>query len=124
MKKYMVQEYIIGDVVMYDDKVMVVKEPRDGSHFDLLLPKTGLVYCFIDINEIKPIKLTNAILEKNGWKKSNYYDNDYTKGEFHFDGANYLHIGDYDYPLIGPIVYIHELQHVFFGLNLYNGMSV
>lgn len=31
----MKQKYIVGDVVMYDNKIMVVKEPRDGSHFDL-----------------------------------------------------------------------------------------
>lgn len=121
----MEQEYVIGDIVTYDNKIMVIKEPRDGIHFDLFSPKEKLVYCFVDVNEIKPIKITNAILEKNGWKKSNYYGNDYTKGEFHFDGANYLHIGDYDYPLVdGPIEYVHELQHVFFGLNLYTGMSV
>lgn len=33
----MAQKYIEGDVVMYDNKVMVVKEPRDGSHFDFRL---------------------------------------------------------------------------------------
>lgn len=27
----MAQKYIEGDVVMYDNKIMVVKEPRDGS---------------------------------------------------------------------------------------------
>ena len=31
----MEQKYIVGDVVMYHNKIMVVKEPRDGSHFDL-----------------------------------------------------------------------------------------
>ena len=30
----MEQKYIVGDVVMYHNKIMVVKEPRDGSHFD------------------------------------------------------------------------------------------
>lgn len=35
----MAQKYIVGDVVMYDNKIMVVKEPRDGSHFDLSCPK-------------------------------------------------------------------------------------
>lgn len=65
----MAQKYIEGDVVMYDNKIMVVKEPRDGSHFDLSCPKEGLVYCLVDVNEIKPVSLTIAILEKNGWSK-------------------------------------------------------
>ena len=30
----MKQKYIVGDVVMYDNKIMVIKEPRDGSHFN------------------------------------------------------------------------------------------
>ena len=60
----MAQKYIVGDVVMYGNKIMVVKEPRDGSHFDLSCPKEGLVYCLVDINEIKPVNLTKEILEK------------------------------------------------------------
>ena len=62
----MAQKYIEGDVVMYDNKIMVVKEPRDGSHFDLSCQ--GLVYCLIDVDEIKPVSLTPEILEKNRWK--------------------------------------------------------
>lgn len=65
----MEQKYIVGDIVMYDNKIMVVKEPRDGSHFDLSCPKEGLVYCLVDIDEIKPVSLTQELLEKNGWKK-------------------------------------------------------
>ena len=63
----MKQKYIVGDVVMYDNKMMVIKEPRDGSHFDLFCPKEGLVYRLVDIDEIKPIPITSEILEKNGW---------------------------------------------------------
>ena len=65
----MKQKYIVGDVVMYDNKIMVIKEPRDGSHFDLSCPKEGLVYCFVGVEDIKPIVLTPEILEKNGWDK-------------------------------------------------------
>lgn len=53
----MAQKYIEGDVVMYDNKIMVVKEPRDGSHFDLYCPKERLVYCLVDIDRIKPVIL-------------------------------------------------------------------
>lgn len=63
----MAQKYIVGDVVMYHNKIMVVKEPRDGSHFDLSCPKEGLVYDLVDIEDIKPVRLTPEILEKNGW---------------------------------------------------------
>ena len=59
----MKQKYIVGDVVMYDNKIMVVKEPRDGSHFDLSCHKEGLMYCLVDIDEIKPMKA-----KRNHWQ--------------------------------------------------------
>ena len=63
----MKQEYIIGDVVMYDNKIMVIKEPRDGIHFDLSCPEEKLVYCCVGVEDIKPMPLTSEILEKNGF---------------------------------------------------------
>ena len=50
----MEQKFIIGDIVEYDNKVMVVKEQRDRNHFDLSCPKEGLVYCLVAVDEIKP----------------------------------------------------------------------
>lgn len=58
----MTQKYIKGDIVEYDNKVMVIKEPRDGSHFDLSCPKECLVYCLVGVDEIKPVRITPKIL--------------------------------------------------------------
>lgn len=140
----MAQKYIEGDVVMYDNKVMVVKEPRDGSHFDLSCPKEGLVYCLVDIDEIKPVSLTPEILEKNGWKKevmSRGVKNShwvYTKPDIEEYGYFPIYIekgiGDeFDvYPFtdnnvckqIAYIKYVHQLQHLLFGLGLNSEMEV
>ena len=68
----MKQKYIINDIVTYDNKIMVIKEPN-GSHFDLYCPKVGLTYCYVDVEDIKPVDLTSAILEKNGWNKGQVY---------------------------------------------------
>ena len=62
----MKQKFIMSDVVIYDNKVMVIKESRDGSHFDCSCPEEGLVYCYVGVEDIKPVNLTSAILEKNG----------------------------------------------------------
>ena len=35
----MMPKYIEDDIVKYNDKIMVIKEPRDGSHFDLFCPQ-------------------------------------------------------------------------------------
>ena len=75
----MKQEYIIGDVVMYDNKIMVIKEPRDGIHFDLSCPEEKLVYCYVGVEDIKPMPLTYEMLEKNGWKKGMYSS---SKGQY------------------------------------------
>lgn len=140
----MKQKYIVGDIVMYDNKVMVVKEPRDGSHFDLSCPKEGLVYCLVDVNEIKPVMITPEILEKNGWEKevmSRGVKNRhlvYIKPDIEEYGYFPIYIekgiGDeFDvYPFtdnnvckqIAYIKYVHELQHLLFGLGINHKMEV
>lgn len=128
----MKQKYIIGDVVMYDNKIMVIKEPRDGIHFDLSCPEEKLVYCYVGVEDIKPIPLTYEMLEKNGWKKEMYSS---SKGQYtilakDFDDnvsriavvffkqvikAEVWHRG---YHLGIYLSYVHQLQHLLFGLGL------
>lgn len=140
----MEQKFIIGDIVMYDNKIMVVKEPRDGSHFDLSCPKEGLVYCFVGVDEIKPVSLTFDILQKNGWVKkvmSRGIKNShwvYTKPDIEVYGYFPIYIEkgigkEFDvYPFtsnhvctqIAYIKYVHQLQHILFGLNINYEMEV
>ena len=140
----MTQEYIVNDIVMYDNKIMVVKEPRDGIHFDLSCHKEGLVYCFVSVGDIKPVRLTEEILEKNGWKKevmSRGVKNShwvYTKSDIEEYGYFPIHIEkgigkEFDvYPFTGNnvctqiayIKYVHQLQHLLFGLNINHEMEV
>lgn len=127
----MAQKYIVGDIVMYDNKIMIVKEPRDGSHFDLSCYKKGLVYCLVDVDEIKPVELTPEILEKNEWKKSKINDWEYF---YYKDEVFITYIPnnnkfcfcdfDYGYGLRIEIPYIHSLQHLLFGLGLDSNMIV
>lgn len=126
----MTQKYIIGDIVMYDNKIMVIKEPRDGSHFDLSCPKEGLVYCFVDIDEIKPIPLTPEILKENEWKKEMYHNWYYLPLERTLlyliegiDGAWSVEVG-LNMSYIANISFVHQLQHLFFGLGVKHEMEV
>ncbi len=137
----MAQKYIEGDIVEYDNKVMVVKEPRDGSHFDLSCPKDGLVYCLVDIEEIKPVSLTPSILEKNGWKR-NGGQYSFTFKPYVGDKVEYIgffiemfkNVHDmlkYKYfqiflenKNIYGCFYVHQLQHLLFGLGLNSEMEV
>lgn len=138
----MTQKYIEGDVVMYDNKIMVVKEPRDGSHFDLSCPKEGLVYCFVGVDEIRPVILTPEILEKNGWDKEEKDGSDFSLSEV-FMGGDKNEEGNYTCfqlyyqnktdgwvidmrgePLKFEVRYIHELQHLLYGLGINSEMDV
>lgn len=129
----MTQKYIEGDVVMYDNKIMVVKEPRDGSHFDLSCPKEGLVYCFVGVDEIKPVILTPEILEKNGWNTQNgwFYYLDVRKGFISCIDIDFQHKSGRGKLLVKlnndsllEIEYVHQLQHLLFGLGLNLEMEV
>lgn len=125
----MTQEYIVNDIVMYDYKIMAIKEPRDGSHFDLYCPKEGLVYCLVDINEIKPAPFTLDIIIKNGWMENRYTDMFYKAiGEGRYlnlrvEGQTWI-VGLAHQDLLKNIKYVHELQHLLFGLGLNSEMEV
>ena len=127
----MAQKYIEGDIVEYDNKVMVIKEPRDGSHFDLSCPKEELVYCFVSVEDIVPIPITQEILEKNGWKNDGY---DWyrlpTKRAYLYITKDITTLGEFlvcvglDRHNLASINFVHQLQHLFFGLGLNSEMEV
>ena len=128
----MAQKYIEGDFVMYDNKIMLIKEPRDGSHFDLSCPTEGLVYCLVNIDEIKPIPITVEILKKNGWKKEMYHDWYYLPLErtllyiiegIGIGGAWSVDVG-LNMSYIANISFVHQLQHLFFGFGINHEMEV
>lgn len=127
----MEQKFIIGDIVMYDNKIMVVKEPRDGSHFDLSCPKEGLVYCFVGVDEIKPVRITPKILEKNGWKNDGY---DWyrlpTKRAYLYMTKDITTLDEFlvcvglDRHNLNSINFVHQLQYILFALNINHEMEV
>ena len=138
----MMPKYIEDDIVKYNDKIMVIKEPRDGSHFDLFCPQEGLVYCLVDVDEIKPVNLTPAMLEKNCWDKEEKDGSVFSLSEAFMGGDendedNYTCFQLYyqnkkdgwvidmrGEPLKFEIHYIHELQHLFFSLGINHEMKV
>lgn len=122
-------EYINGDVVMYDNKIMVIKEPREEEHFDLLWD-TWIIYSYINIEEINPISLTHEILEKNGWKKDGKWYKLTTKRAYLYitkdtksNDEFLVCVGKEKYNL-ASVSFTHELQHLLFGLGLNSEMEV
>ena len=107
----MKQKYIIGDVIMYDNKIMVIKEPRDGIHFDLSCPEEKLVYCCVGVEAIKAMPLTSEILENNGWK---WDGQDFVGACLLYPEGNYFVFDAFR----TKIKYVHQLQHLLFGLGI------
>lgn len=119
-------KYIPGDIV-YNHKKEII---RITSSY---LKGTKLFYyrdgeCgWIREDAIKPIPLTPEILEKNGWKSINgkyalkIKNANYVVLEFTEDGI-YTYINENT--MLFTIKYIHELQHLLFGLGLNSEMEV
>ena len=139
------KEYIDGDLVrytsLYKERVAEICEVRETSY---LIRFMGGNFARVTGDEIKPIPLTPEILEKNGWVKevmSRGVKNShwvYTKPDIEEYGYFPIYIekgiGDeFDvYPFTGNnvctqiayIKYVHQLQHLLFGLGLNSEMEV
>ena len=121
----MAQKYIECDIVEYDNKVMAIKEPRDGNHFDLSCHKEGLVYCFVGVEDIKPVNITPEILKKNEWKDDGY---DWyrlpIKRAYLYITKDITTLGEFlvcvglNRHNLASINFVHQLQHLLFGLNI------
>ena len=123
----MEQKFIIGDIVMYDNKIMVIKEPRDGSHFDLSCPTEGLLYCLVSVDDIKPVNLTSAILEKKGWRKERIYFKNKRIPRIKLctdkEESKWAVIINNDI-MGGYIYYVHWLQHILYAFRIEGEMEV
>lgn len=134
--------YIPGDLV-YNHKGEVIRITSSylkGTR--LFYYKTdeigGSIGCILE-EALKPIPLTPEILEKNGWDKDNSkfyeYDDDpeYENRYFNWTYDLTLDLDDCSvykgtsgilYGLLSEVIYVHQLQHLLFGLGLNHEMKV
>lgn len=108
----MEQEYIKGDIVMYDNKIHTIMDTLELNNYEL-----SYIEHPVNQLELSGVPLTPEILEKNGWKKDdrgyNFRDIIFlNKDDF---GGWAVGIGE-DYIL--TIASIYQLQHLLFGLGL------
>lgn len=93
----------------------------------LTCPKEGLVYCFVDIEEIKSVRLTPEILEKNGWREEK---GDYINDNYHIklcekiDGYSAYKVVNDTIVWLRDVKSVSNLQHLIFGLGLNSEMEV
>ena len=126
------------------DKIFKVISSLSGGFVKVVMLNDSSTTYSISNNAVRPIPLTPEILEKNGWVKevmSRGVKNShwvYTKPDIEEYGYFHIYIEkgigkEFDvYPFtnnnvctqIAYIKYVHELQHLLFGLGLNSEMEV
>lgn len=121
-------KYIFGDIVMYNGKIMVVDEPSDSYHFDLINPKECTICLNVEIEEIKQVPLKPSWLEKNGWELSHgFYCSPNEEGVGVSLSSQTGYVWDAytgGRPLRSNINSVSDLQHLLFGLDINHEMEV
>ena len=137
-------EYIPGDLVMVKksalqfakDKIFKVISSLSGGFIKVVMLNDSSTTYSISNNAIRPIPLTTEILENNGWE---FMGHQVDFGGFLFDIYSkrdilpylYYYYADKDFSvsICGEIAlpdmkYVHELQHLLFGLGINHEMDV
>lgn len=121
----MEQEYIKGDIVIYNNKIHTIMDTLELNNYEL-----SYISHQVHQLELSGVPLTPEILEKNGWKKYCYGSLYRSPNE---EGAvvglssqtGYVwkaHIGGR--LLRSNINSVSDLQHLLFGLGLNSEMEV
>lgn len=124
-------KYIPGDWVKYrgnnSPRYVQIWQVREN----FLFLESG--YGIVDFSEVEPIPLTPEILQKNGWEKDNsksFEDDDEPEYENRYLNRTYGLSLDLDenevykgtsgilMGLLYEVIYVHQLQHLLFGLGL------
>lgn len=131
-------EYIPGDFVSvyvgvkkYIVEVIGTENENEALLYQIKFTNGEIQYA--DKDNIVPIPLTPEILKKNGWKKKMYCDWChyfpiegnilYLSKGIGIDGAFSVDVGK-DMSYIASISFVHQLQHLFFSLNINHKMDV
>ena len=136
----MKQEYIVGDVVEYDNEVMIINKQIDSNYFQLFCPKIEMC-CSVRKNMIIPIPLSTIILKYNGWDITEVNCED-ENPELHYEtfskcrimaDIRYYHNWSDDNRKFFVFVdseeilhfqYVHELQHLLWAMGKDSTMIV
>ena len=131
--------YIPGDLVYIHGSLRIISN-CDGYYATYYDENESLQE--VNVNVIEGIPITPEILEKNGWDKEGNDGSDFSLSEAFMGGDeddedNYTCFQLYyqnkkdgwvidmrGEPLKFEIHYIHELQHIFFGLGINHEMEV
>lgn len=126
----MEQEYIKGDIVMYDNKIHTIMDTLGVNNYEL-----SCVRHPVHQLELSGVPVTLEILEKNGWYGATYskqsddntkilYKTLKRKGYPTIKVSQDLKITCELSPFIVKLESVSDLQHLLFGLDLNHEMRV
>lgn len=121
----MAQKYIVNDIVMYKNKIHTIIDILASNGYEL-----SYVRHQVSPVRLSGVPLTPEILEKNGWKENRYTDMFYKAiGEGRYlnlrvEGQQTWIVGLAHQDLLKNIKYVHQLQHLLFGLGFNSEMEV
>lgn len=135
MSKYSLykSKYIPGDLAMVGNDIVKFMTRRVNyflkiTDYDVEF-SNGNVYRYSS-NELKPIPLTPEILQKNGWKEDGGWFRLNTQRAYLYitkdekvDDEFLVCVGD-DKNNLASVSFVHELQHLLYGLKLNSEMEV
>ena len=128
----MEQEYIKGDIVMYDNKIHTIMDTLGVNNYEL-----SYIEHPVHQLELSGVPITPEIIEKNGWKIEDVNPHDLSnivsKGIIYraIKGKEILFFQKGASVFTCPlnwrkieIRYVHQLQHLLFGLGLNSEMEI
>lgn len=120
----MEQEYIKGDIIMYNNKIHTITDILGVNNYEL-----SYISHPVHQLELSGVPITPEILEKNGWEKVVcrflYCRKEFETLTFRLFDEDYdwtLRCGNQN--LIKKVEFVHELQHFLFGLGINHEMEV
>ena len=116
----MAQKYIIGDIVMYKNRIHTIIDILASNGYEL-----SYVRHPVSPVRLSGVPLTPEILEKNGWKKlyEKFFEKNVNNIRLTIELSENIYVA-INRIFIMEIHYIHELQHLLFGLGLKHEMEV
>ena len=128
----MAQKYLVGDIFMVDN------QPRKVTWIGASYPRVEIdgVDVACKNSDLEPIALTPAILEKNGWEFAECHKDEdgfewhvYSKDDVFPDLYYYPAEEDFSVFICGEetlpdVKWVHQFQHLLFGLGLNSEMEV
>lgn len=118
----MAQKYIIGDIVMYKNRIHTIIDILTSYGYELS-------YVRHPVNPVRlsGVPLTTEILEKNGWRKEeeNYFNDSYHIFlECKYEKYSAYKVVHNNVVWLRDVRSVSDLQHLLFGIGINHEMEV